>query len=63
MTRDQFIDKLALEVADGMDNESLWAFAVDMLSFEYSSYSDDELAATVTKHAPQLFNELMELPK
>jgi hypothetical protein len=26
-------------------------------------YSNDELAATVTNHAPQLLNDLMELPK
>jgi hypothetical protein len=63
MTRDQFIDKLALEVADGMDNESLWAFAVQVLGDEYSRLSNDELAATVASHAPQLLNDLMELPK
>ena len=63
MTHDQFIDRLAVEVADGMDSDSLWAFAVQVLGYEYSLLSDDELAATVADHAPQLLDELMELPK
>jgi hypothetical protein len=46
-----------------MDNAGLWAFAVEVLGYEYSLLSDDELAATVADHAPQLFDELMELPK
>jgi hypothetical protein len=63
MTHDQFIDRLALEVADSMDHMSLWSFAVQVLGDEYSRLSNDELAATVASHAPQLLNDLMELPK
>ena len=63
MTHDQFIDRLALEVADSMDHDNLWFFAVRVLGEEYSRLSNDELAATVASHAPQLLDDLMELPK
>jgi hypothetical protein len=60
---DQFVKRLALEVADSMDNEALWAFAVETLEHGYSLLDGDDLARVVTDFAPQLFDELMELPK
>ena len=60
---DQFVKRLALEVADSMDNEALWAFAVETLEHGYSLLDGDDLARVVTNYAPQLFDELMELPK
>jgi hypothetical protein len=52
MTHDQFIDRLALEVADSMDHMSLWSFAVQVLGDEYSRLSNDERAATVCEPCP-----------
>lgn len=63
MTRDELISRLALDVADSMDNEALWAFAVQQLGYEYSQLSNDDLAATVVQSAPHLFNDLMGVAK
>ena len=63
MTRDELIDRLALDVADSMDTETLWAFAVQQLGYEYSQLNNDDLAATVVQLAPHLFDDLMGVPK
>ena len=63
MTRDELISRLALDVADSMDNEALWAFAVQQLGYDYSQLSNDDLAEAVVRLAPHLFNDLMGAPK
>ena len=46
-----------------MDTETLWAFAVQQLGYEYSQLNNDDLAATVVQLAPHLFDDLMGVPK
>jgi hypothetical protein len=60
MTRDDLIESLAAHVVDGMDVDSLVAFATERLEDEYAQMSNDDFAAEVSRVAPDMVSALLK---
>jgi hypothetical protein len=60
MTRDDLIESLAAHVVDGMDVDSLVAFATERLEDEYAQMSNDDFAAEVSRVAPDMVSDLLK---
>jgi len=55
--RDELIEAYAERIADGMDHKDMWAFVMENLEANLSTYSDEQLLAEIEDFAPDLLGE------
>lgn len=55
--RSALIEAYAARIVDGMDFKDLWAFAIENMEANLSTYSDEQLLAEIGEFAPDLIGE------
>ena len=60
MNRAMLESRLAENIADGMDWETMYAFVVETLLNEYSKLNDEDFEQEVRDFAPHLLDEVVD---